>query len=111
MEKHPSLHTKDAIDDWRDITELDGEKRGPALRNRLEGDGRRHLQEDPGQGCLEERGRRRNLLQEDAAILCERQCARFLYRFQPFRNLRRGSSDLMRWMMSNSVETFGRSMG
>ena len=38
MEKHPGLHTKDAIDDWRDITELDGEKRGPALRNRLEGD-------------------------------------------------------------------------
>ena len=29
---------EEAIEDWCDITELDAEKRGPALRNRLEGD-------------------------------------------------------------------------
>ena len=29
---------EDAIDDWCDITELEPEKPGPALRNRLEGD-------------------------------------------------------------------------
>ena len=29
---------EDAIDHWCDITELEAEKRGPALRNRLEGD-------------------------------------------------------------------------
>ena len=29
---------EDGMDDWRDITELEAEKRGPALRNRLEGD-------------------------------------------------------------------------
>ena len=29
---------EEAIDDWCDITELEPEKRGPALRNRLEGD-------------------------------------------------------------------------
>eukprot|EP00435_Cladocopium_sp_Y103_P035964 s1509_g9.t1 len=29
---------EDALDDWCDITELEPEKRGPALRNRLEGD-------------------------------------------------------------------------
>ena len=29
---------EDAIDDWCDITELDNDKRGPALRNRLEGE-------------------------------------------------------------------------
>ena len=29
---------EDAIDDWCDITELEAERRGPALRNRLEGD-------------------------------------------------------------------------
>ena len=29
---------EDAIDDWCDITELDADKRGPALRNRLEGE-------------------------------------------------------------------------
>ena len=31
---------EDAIDDWCDITELEPEKRGPALRNRLEGEAR-----------------------------------------------------------------------
>ena len=29
---------EDAIDDWVDITELEPEKQGPALRNRLEGE-------------------------------------------------------------------------
>ena len=29
---------EDAIDDWCDIIELEDEKKGPALRNRLEGD-------------------------------------------------------------------------
>ena len=33
---------EDAIDDWCDITELDNEKRGPALRNRLEGEAAIH---------------------------------------------------------------------
>ena len=33
---------EDAIDDWCDITELDDEKIGPALRNRLEGDAAMH---------------------------------------------------------------------
>ena len=29
---------EDAIDDWCDITEIEAERRGPALTNRLEGD-------------------------------------------------------------------------
>ena len=33
---------EDAIDDWCDITELEPEKRGPALRNRLEGEAAIH---------------------------------------------------------------------
>ena len=36
------LAYEDAIDDWCDITELDNEKRGPALRNRLEGEAAIH---------------------------------------------------------------------
>ena len=36
--KSSRLAIQDAIDDLWDITELDEEKRGPALRNRLEGD-------------------------------------------------------------------------
>ena len=40
---------EDAIDDWCDITELESEKWGPALRNRLEGEAavyKRLLEED-----------------------------------------------------------------
>ena len=33
---------RNAIDDWCDITELDADKRGPALRNRLEGEAAIH---------------------------------------------------------------------
>ena len=33
---------EDAIDDWCDITELGADKRGPALRNRLEGEAAIH---------------------------------------------------------------------
>ena len=48
---------EDAIDDWCDITELEAERRGPALRNRLEGDAPqykrlldRELLKDPVEG-------------------------------------------------------------
>ena len=48
---------EDAIDDWCDITELEPEKRGPALRNRLEGDAQqykrlldRDMLRDPNEG-------------------------------------------------------------
>ena len=33
---------EDAIDDWCDVTELDVDKSGPALRNRLEGEAAIH---------------------------------------------------------------------
>ena len=33
---------EDAIDDWCDITDLEPEKRGPALRNRLEGEAQQY---------------------------------------------------------------------
>ena len=49
---------EDAIDDWCDSTELEPEKRGPALRNRLEGDAAqnnrlldRDLLRDPTEGA------------------------------------------------------------
>ena len=48
---------EDAIDDWCDITELEPEKRGPALRNRLEGEAQqykrlldREMLRDPNDG-------------------------------------------------------------
>ena len=89
---------EDAIDDWCDITELDEKKRGPALRNRLEGDAaiyKKILDRDA-------------LKNKDEGVLYFKRTLRpffvkgsvnvFLYRFQQFMNLRHGSSDLMKWM-------------
>ena len=48
MEELVFFAFEDAIDDWCDITELEPEKRGPALRDRLEGDAQQ-IQEVIGQ--------------------------------------------------------------
>ena len=62
---------EDAIDDWCDITELDADKRGPALRNRLEG-------EASGQRSPEGSYQRSEVLQElPAAALREGSSERF----------------------------------
>ena len=58
MVRHHGLAFEDAIDDWCDITELEAEKWGPALRNRLEGEAsvykrlldREQLREPNGRG-------------------------------------------------------------
>ena len=98
------LADEDAIDDWCDITELDDEKRGPALRNRLEGDAaiyKKILDRDA-------------LKNKDEGVLYFKRTLRpffvkgsvnvFLYRFQQFMNLRRGSSDLMKWMSRFQIQ-------
>ena len=70
---------EDAIDDWCDITELDDEKRGPALRNRLEGDGAKVLDRDglkhKDEGVLYFKRTLRPLFLKGSANV-------FLYRFQ-----------------------------
>ena len=95
---------EDAIDDWCDVTELDDEKRGPALRNRLEGDAaiyKKILDRDA-------------LKNKDEGVLYFKRTLRpffvkgsvnvFLYRFQQFMNLRRGSFDLMKWMSRFQIQ-------
>ena len=61
---------EDAIDDWCDITELEAEKWGPALRNRLEGS----LQEIAGQRTVKRtKWKRRRVFQENTeTTFCER---------------------------------------
>ena len=54
---------EDAIDDWCGITELDNDKRGPALRNRLEGEAAIHKKAS-GQGPAEESRKRSEVLQD-----------------------------------------------
>ena len=42
MDRRPGLSTRSLIDDWLDLTVLEAEKRGPALKNRLVGDAKLH---------------------------------------------------------------------
>ena len=89
---------EDAIDDWCDITELEPEKRGPALRNRLEGDASqykrlldRELLRDPNEGVnYFKRFLRPHFIKGAQTV--------FLYRFMQFMKHNRGTMDLQRWM-------------
>ena len=78
---------EDAIDDWRDITELDSDKRGPALRNRLAGEAAIHKRllyrerlKDPNNGVTYFKSFLRPLFVKGAANV-------FLYRCLQFRKL------------------------
>ena len=89
---------EDAIDDWCDITELEAEKRCPALRNRLEGDASqykrlldRELLRDPNEGVNYFKRFLRPHFIKDAQTV-------FLYRFMQFMKHNRGTMDLQRWM-------------
>ena len=94
---------EDAIDDWCDITELDGDKRGPALRNRLEGEAAIHKRlldrdrlKDPNNGVKYFKSFLRPLFVKGAANV-------FLYRFQQFMNLHRGNGDMLRWITRSQL--------
>ena len=92
---------EDAIDDWCDITELEDEKRGPALRNRLEGEAavyKRVLDRDalkandpPGAGVEYFKRVLRPYFVKGSTNV-------FLYRFMQFVRFNRGSADMMKWM-------------
>eukprot|EP00435_Cladocopium_sp_Y103_P019129 s520_g4.t1 len=89
---------EDAIDDWCDITELEPEKRGPALRNRLEGDAAvykrlldRNRLRDANEGVnYFKRTLRPHFIKGAQTV--------FLYRFMQLMQYNRGSVDLQRWM-------------
>ena len=89
---------EDAIDNWCDITELEAEKRGPALRNRLEGDAAqykrlldREMLRDPNEGVnYFKKFRRPHFIKGAQTVL--------LYRFMQFMKHNRGTMDLQRWM-------------
>ena len=85
-------------DDWVDITELEPEKQGPALRNRLEGEAAIHKRlldrdklKDKVNGVKYFKSYLRPLFVKGASNV-------FLYRFQQFMTLHRGSSDMLRWI-------------
>ena len=81
-----------------DITELDNEERGPALRNRLEGEATIHkrlLDRDclnsPNNGVKYFKSFLRPLFVKGTTNV-------FLYRFQQSMNLHRGNGDMLRWI-------------
>ena len=89
---------EDAIDDWCDITELEPEKRGPALRNRLEGEASIYKR-------LLNRDRLRDA--EDGVPYFKRFLRPyfvkgaqnvFLYRFMVVVRFSRGHNDMLKWM-------------
>ena len=89
---------EDAVDDWCDVAELESENRGPALRNRLEGEAAIYKRLLDGDALKDK---------EDGVKYCQRFLRPyfvkgavniFLYRFQQFMNMHRGSSDMLRWM-------------
>ena len=95
------------IDDWCDITELEQEKWGPALRNRLEGEAfvykrlldRDGLRQPNGRGVENFKRTLRPHFVKGAQTV-------FLYRFMNFMKNNRGNGDLMKWM--TRFQTDGR---
>ena len=92
------LAFEDAIDDWCDITELEPENRGPALRNRLDGDAQqykrlldREMLREPQEGVnYFKRFLRPHFIKGAQNV--------FLYRFMQFMKYNRGTMDLQKWM-------------
>ena len=89
---------EDAIDDWRDITELEPEKRGPALRNRLEGGAQqykklldREMLRDPNDGVnYFKRFLRPHFIKGAQSV--------FLHRLMQLMKYNRGTMDLQKWV-------------
>ena len=89
---------EDATDDWCDITELEPEKRGPALRNRLEREAQqykrlldREMLRDPNDGVnYFKRFPRPHFIKGAQNV--------FFYRFMQFMKYNRGTMDLQKWM-------------
>ena len=96
---------EDAIDDWCDITELESEKWGPALRNRIEGEAsvfkrlldREELRQQNGRGVEYFKRTLRPHFVKGAQTV-------FLYRFMRFTKNNRGNGDLMKWMTRFQID-------
>ena len=94
---------EEAIDDWCDITELDADKRAPALRNRLEGEAAvykplldRTRLRDPINGVKYFKTQLRPHFVKGSQSV-------FLWRFFQLFKAHRGQQDLLRWIGRFSV--------
>jgi len=94
---------EEAVDDWCDITELEQDKRGPALRNRLTDDALvykplldRDLLRDPATGVKYFKDQMRPHFVKGSQSV-------FLWRFFQLFKAHRGQQDLLRWIGRMSV--------
>ena len=94
---------EEAIDDWCDVTELDTDKQGPALRNRLDGEAAiykslldRNALKDPNNGVdYFKRELRPHFVKGSQSV--------FLWRFFQLFKAHRGQQDFLRWIGRISV--------
>ena len=89
---------EDAIDDWVDITELEPEKQGPALRNRLEGEAAIHKRLLDRDRLKDTVDRVRYFKSYFRPLFVKGAFNVFLYRFQQFMTLHRSSGDMLPWI-------------
>ena len=89
---------EEEVDEWCDVSELPEEKRGPALRSRLEGDAAvykqmldRDLLKDPTDGVNYFKSTIRPYFVKCTSSV-------FLWRFMQVVNYKRGHHDMLRWM-------------
>jgi hypothetical protein len=94
---------EEALEDWCDITELPPEKRGPALRNRLDGDAAiyktlldRELLRDADNGVTYFKATLRPYFVKGSQSV-------FMWRFFQLFKSYRGTADLLRWLGRISV--------
>ena len=94
---------EEAIDDWCDVTELEPEKRGPALRNRLEGEAavykplldRDQLRDAQHGVRYFKTALRPHFVKSSQSV--------FLWRFFQLFKAHRGAQDMLRWIGRLSV--------
>ena len=96
---------EEAIDDWLDITELDKEKQGPALRNRLEGNALqfkrlldRELLRHPVNGVKYFKDILRTKFVKGLHNV-------FLYRFLYIVRFNRGNNDMLTWLTKFEISS------
>ena len=89
---------EELIDDWLDLTTLDPDKHGPALKNRLSGDAiiykqlmQRNLLKDPNQGVKHFKAVLRPHYVKGTQSVC-------LWRFFQFMRTHRGNTEFIKWI-------------
>ena len=96
MDQRPGFKYEELIDEWLDLTVLEAEKRGPALKNPLVGDAemykglldREHLKTADGVKYFRDTLRRHFIKQAQSV---------FLWRFYQFNRTRRGNIEMVKW--------------